>query len=257
MFKCPFCQQAIDNYAGEVAADKPVWAIDPEALLAEELNDAEVCVDCGVTGHLIGCDSCHEWRHLICAFVCDDYHGMTAEELPDPWFCRACRVDQAATAAVAIDPALEENSNFIILDSLGQPRPLDHSPDGAGLCLALGAGPKLPILRWKIYAFGPNPGITVTTGQGDHILANPHGDFASVHEPLARQVELCIRLAGAIQGNQQRGAAGDEPQDIDFEHILHASDLSVREVLASHSLIIAHMQTNPAAFDFIQALTEV
>ena len=83
MFACPFCKAPITNFGGDVAAEAPRWATDPEALLADEIADDTVCVECGQTGLLVLCDVCDAGWHHTCA-------GINPASEPDSWLCPAC-----------------------------------------------------------------------------------------------------------------------------------------------------------------------
>jgi hypothetical protein len=63
MFNCPVCKEPIKNYIGSLANETPNWAADPEALLVDDTSEDTPCAVCGVTGYLIGCDSCYSWYH--------------------------------------------------------------------------------------------------------------------------------------------------------------------------------------------------
>ena len=83
MFACPFCKNPITNYGGEVAKERPRWAVDPEALLADDIEDDQLCDECGTTGLLVLCDVCDVGLHHTCA-------GINPAAEPDSWICASC-----------------------------------------------------------------------------------------------------------------------------------------------------------------------
>jgi hypothetical protein len=85
MFNCPTSTRPITKYEGEVAVEAPAWVDDPDAILADEIDDEDECAECGQVGTLIGCEGqgCDRWYHHQCAQV-DPAHE------PEHFVCALC-----------------------------------------------------------------------------------------------------------------------------------------------------------------------
>jgi hypothetical protein len=91
MFNCPECRRPITNYEGNVAADKPLWAMgvdsDSDAGAAgDDIDDDQECAACGHCGTLLLCDVCDRGMHHACA-------GVDPANEPESWICPLCMQD--------------------------------------------------------------------------------------------------------------------------------------------------------------------